>query len=127
MKQKQYQRYDLHSIPAGLIELLAWKNGQRLRPYVKDDMLVLEKSEGNGVMSLVQFYGKNLRYKIHVPKLIVESLGWKDKQQCMGIAYGDKLIICKTVNRHPSRSAHYCADVIKTIPFVLPKILEWFE
>jgi hypothetical protein len=125
--QKQYFRYDLHSVPKELIKSLGWNGGERLRPYVKGNILILEKSEGKGMMTLVKFKDKSIRYKIHLPRIIVESLGWNNKEQCLGISYNGKMIIVKTRNKFHPKGISYYLEKIATRKSLLPNVLEWYE
>lgn len=128
----QQNSFKILNVEAELIEKLGWNHKEALRLYAQDGLLVIEKFEQGSCIQLYKFSNMqkySRRIIACLPKPVIETLGWHDRDNLMGFAYNNKLIIGKFNNPRPmqSRGCLYIMEKLDYEKRILPKIRKWFE
>lgn len=124
--------FEIAYVSPTLVQQLGWTNQDRLLISVKDGILIVEKSLGDGILHLYRRVRHNnyQQFKLKtIPKRIVESLGWKKGDRLFGLVYNDKLIIEKsTVNKTELCTGfRYSITKQARAKVILSKVLEFSE
>ncbi len=95
----KYHRFIISDVESTLVKQLKWISKDGLTLSVRNGMLILEKAIQKHALKIYHMRsGKTtFRYDIFVlPRLVVESLGWKHRDRLFGIVHDNKLIIEKS-------------------------------